>query len=87
MQDALVQAVAAVNNNTIVVVNTVGPIIVEAWIDHPNVTGEFQHAIRVCTQCSFFYRSGADSLDRKLGIRSSLFCMVHTTQGAYVQGP
>ena len=39
LQDALVQAVAKANNNTIVVVNTVGPIIVEAWIDHPNVTG------------------------------------------------
>ncbi|KAI0348699.1 glycoside hydrolase family 3 protein [Trametopsis cervina] len=37
--DALVKAVAAVNNNTIVVVNTVGPIILEAWIEHPNVTG------------------------------------------------
>ncbi|TDL28550.1 beta-glucosidase [Rickenella mellea] len=36
--DALVAAVAAVNKNTIVVVNTVGPIIVEAWINHPNVT-------------------------------------------------
>jgi len=33
-----VQRVASVNNNTIVVVNTVGPIIVEAWIDHPNGT-------------------------------------------------
>ncbi|KAI9457438.1 beta-glucosidase [Lactarius psammicola] len=36
--DALVQAVAAQNNNTIVVVNSVGPIILEPWIDHPNVT-------------------------------------------------
>jgi beta-glucosidase len=36
--DALVERVASVNNNTIVVVNTVGPIVVEAWIDHPNVT-------------------------------------------------
>ncbi|KAA1468627.1 glycoside hydrolase family 3 protein [Dentipellis sp. KUC8613] len=36
--DALVQKVASANNNTIVVVNTVGPIIVEAWIDHPNIT-------------------------------------------------
>ena len=36
--DALVQAVAAQNNNTIVVVNSVGPLILEAWIDHPNVT-------------------------------------------------
>ncbi|KII93354.1 glycoside hydrolase family 3 protein [Plicaturopsis crispa FD-325 SS-3] len=37
--DALVNKVASVNNNTIVVVNSVGPIVVEAWIDHPNVTG------------------------------------------------
>ncbi|TBU49701.1 beta-glucosidase [Dichomitus squalens] len=36
--DALVEQVASVNNNTIVVVNSVGPIIVEPWIDHPNVT-------------------------------------------------
>lgn len=35
-QDALVEQVASVNNNTIVVVNTVGPILVEAWIDNPN---------------------------------------------------
>jgi len=34
----LVLAVAAVNNNTIVVVHAVGPVIIEAWIDHPNVT-------------------------------------------------
>jgi hypothetical protein len=36
--DALVLAVAAQNNNTIVIVNSVGPLILEAWIDHPNVT-------------------------------------------------
>ncbi|KAI0781584.1 glycoside hydrolase family 3 protein [Irpex lacteus] len=36
--DKLVQAVAQVKNNTIVVVNTVGPIIVDAWIDNPNIT-------------------------------------------------
>ncbi|KAI9457435.1 beta-glucosidase [Lactarius psammicola] len=35
--DALVQAVAANNGNTIVVVNSVGPIILESWIDNPNV--------------------------------------------------
>jgi beta-glucosidase len=33
-----VQAVAAQNNNTIVVINSVGPLILEAWIEHPNVT-------------------------------------------------
>ena len=36
--DALVLAVAAQNNNTMVIVNSVGPLIVEPWIDHPNVT-------------------------------------------------
>ncbi|OJA09073.1 hypothetical protein AZE42_06761 [Rhizopogon vesiculosus] len=36
--DNLVLAVAAQNNNTIVVVNSVGPLIVEPWIEHPNVT-------------------------------------------------
>jgi len=36
--DALVLAVAAQNNNTIVIVNSVGPLIVEPWIEHPNVT-------------------------------------------------
>ncbi|PCH42860.1 glycoside hydrolase family 3 protein [Wolfiporia cocos MD-104 SS10] len=36
--DNLVQAVAAVNNNTIVVAHSVGPSIIEPWIEHPNVT-------------------------------------------------
>ena len=36
--DALVAAVAEQNNNTIVVVHSVGPLIVEPWIEHPNVT-------------------------------------------------
>ncbi|ESK85620.1 glycoside hydrolase family 3 protein [Moniliophthora roreri MCA 2997] len=34
----LILAVAAQNNNTMVIVNTVGPLILESWIDHPNVT-------------------------------------------------
>ena len=36
--DALVQAVASQNYNTIVVINSVGPLILEPWIEHPNVT-------------------------------------------------
>ncbi|TDL23295.1 glycoside hydrolase family 3 protein [Rickenella mellea] len=36
--DNLVLAVAAANKNTVVVVHSVGPLIVEPWIDHPNVT-------------------------------------------------
>ncbi|KAJ9608323.1 hypothetical protein H2200_007311 [Cladophialophora chaetospira] len=37
-QDTLVKNVAKYSNNTIVVVNSVGARIVDAWIDHPNVT-------------------------------------------------
>ncbi|KAJ7280312.1 glycoside hydrolase family 3 protein [Mycena rebaudengoi] len=36
--DDLVLAVAAQNNNTIVICHSVGPLILEPWIDHPNVT-------------------------------------------------
>ena len=36
--DDLVLAVATQNNNTIVVVHSVGPLIIEPWIEHPNVT-------------------------------------------------
>ena len=32
------QTVAAQNNNTIVIVNSVGPLILEPWIEHPNVS-------------------------------------------------
>lgn len=37
--DNLVLAVAGANANTIVVVNTVGQINMEPWINHVNVTG------------------------------------------------
>ncbi|KAF5376043.1 hypothetical protein D9615_007662 [Tricholomella constricta] len=36
--DDLILSVAAQNDNTIVVVHSVGQLIVEPWIDHPNVT-------------------------------------------------
>lgn len=36
--DNLVQQVASVNPNTVVVVHSVGPMIIEPWIDNPNVT-------------------------------------------------
>ena len=32
------EAVASVNPNTVVVVHSVGPLIVEPWIQNPNVT-------------------------------------------------
>ncbi|KAI9057104.1 glycoside hydrolase family 3 protein [Trametes sanguinea] len=41
--DALVEKVASVNNNTIVVVNSVGPILMESWIDNPN--GKLTHLL------------------------------------------
>ncbi|KAJ6533509.1 beta-glucosidase [Mycena capillaripes] len=36
--EALIAATAAVCSNTIVVQHVVGPVTMEAWIDHPNVT-------------------------------------------------
>ncbi|WRT64194.1 uncharacterized protein IL334_001123 [Kwoniella shivajii] len=36
--DELVKSVANVNNNTIVIIHSVGPIDMEEWIDHPNIT-------------------------------------------------
>jgi beta-glucosidase len=36
--EALITATAAVCSNTIVVQHVVGPVLVESWIDHPNVT-------------------------------------------------
>jgi beta-glucosidase len=36
--NALVKAVAAANKNTVVVVHSVGPILVEEWIDNANVS-------------------------------------------------
>ncbi|KAF2642219.1 glycoside hydrolase family 3 protein [Massarina eburnea CBS 473.64] len=38
-QDELVNTVASTCNNTIVVVNTVGPRLVDQWIENENVTG------------------------------------------------
>ncbi|QSZ35750.1 hypothetical protein DSL72_006872 [Monilinia vaccinii-corymbosi] len=36
--DALIDFVASIHNNTIVVLHTVGPVIVEAYKNHPNIT-------------------------------------------------
>ncbi|KAJ7120054.1 beta-glucosidase [Mycena epipterygia] len=36
--DALIATTAAVCANTIVVLHVIGPVLVEDWIDHPNVT-------------------------------------------------
>ncbi|KAH0541328.1 hypothetical protein FGG08_004166 [Glutinoglossum americanum] len=36
--DKLISTVAANNNNTIVVMHTVGPVVIESWVNHPNVT-------------------------------------------------
>lgn len=40
--EALIKATAAECSNTIVTMHTVGPVIVEDWIDHPNVTAVIQ---------------------------------------------
>ena len=36
--DNLIKYVASVCDNTVVVIHSVGPVLVEPWIDHPNVT-------------------------------------------------
>lgn len=36
--EELIHAVASQSNNTIVVVHAVGPVLMEEWIEHPNVT-------------------------------------------------
>jgi beta-glucosidase len=36
--DTLVTTTASQCSNTIVIMHAVGPVLVEAWIDHPNVT-------------------------------------------------
>jgi beta-glucosidase len=36
--DKLISIVAANNKNTVVVMHTVGPVLIEPWVDHPNIT-------------------------------------------------
>ncbi|KAI9753684.1 MAG: hypothetical protein M4579_005036 [Chaenotheca gracillima] len=36
--DALIKNVSAINNNTIVVMHTVGPVLIDAWYNNPNIT-------------------------------------------------
>ncbi|KAJ9475867.1 Glycoside hydrolase [Pseudozyma hubeiensis] len=36
--DELIKLVASANNNTIVVMHTVGPVLMSDWFDHPNIT-------------------------------------------------
>jgi hypothetical protein len=55
--DALVQGIAAVNNNTIVVVHSVGPLILEPWIDHPNVTAVRLPGFHTLLLITLFYHS------------------------------
>ena len=43
--DDMVLAIAAENNNTIVVVHSVGALNMERWVDHPNVTAVSNLAI------------------------------------------
>lgn len=83
--DKLVLAVAAQNNNTIVVVHSVGPLILEPWIEHPNVT-----AVCVVYVCTFslmltwcFFRSyGLVLVVKRLGIPLSTFSTVTGTRQA-----
>lgn len=66
---------AAVNNNTVVVVNAVGPIIVDAWIDHPNVTGLVSTSLRPSFFSNTDVRCGAVCRAKKQVNKSSRFCI------------
>ena len=62
----LILAVAAQNNNTIVVVNSVGPIIMEGWIEHPN--GEYGDCMRTTVMLTLINsdRCGTKSTSRMI---------------------
>ena len=57
--DDLVLAVAAQNTNTIVIVHSVGPLIMEPWIEPPNVhCRSLQDLLILCTNSYFVGRCG-----------------------------
>lgn len=65
--DNLVQAVAAQNNNTIVIAHSVGPLILEPWIEHPNVTA-VSSCILLCRRASIDdYNTGSLGRNRRAG--------------------
>ena len=61
------EQVASVNDNTIVVVNSVGPIIMESWVTSPNVTAVVCLPRSPCQNVLLIYgRYGAGLPDKKL---------------------
>src|ERR1700761_9418400 len=36
--DALIETAASQSSNVVVVIHAVGPVILDAWINHPNIT-------------------------------------------------
>ena len=78
--DDLVLAVAAQNDNTIVVVHSVGPLIVEPWIDHPNVTAVCFFILPLSTCCRALFcvvrSSGQAFLVKNQEIHLLMYCMV-----------
>jgi hypothetical protein len=82
--DQLVLTVAAQNNNTIVVVHSVGPLILEPWIEHPNVTAVRIEYANTCglilTSC--FRSCGLVLVVKKLEILSLTFFTVTGTHQA-----
>ncbi|KAJ7066165.1 hypothetical protein C8F01DRAFT_1248202 [Mycena amicta] len=87
-RDALVAAVAAVNKNTVVVVNAVGPITMESWITNSNgacfVSIGFGHGAEIFSA----RRSGAvfRVRDKKLATVSSTAQSGAITPIAYSEG-
>ena len=74
-------AVAAQNKNTVVVVHSVGPLILEPWIDHPNVTAvRTLIVVRYMSSELTIVRSfGQVYQARKQEMPSQTFCMASGT--------
>ena len=80
--DNLIKAVAAVNPNTIVIAHSVGPSIIEPWIENPNVTAvcflKFVTSLHIAYGFSLSC-FGPRSLVKKQETRSLMFSMATTT--------
>ena len=76
--DQLVLTVAAQNNNTIVVVHSVGPLILEPWIEHPNITAVRIESANTCSLIltRYFRSCGLVSVVKKLEMLLSTFFTV-----------
>lgn len=89
--DNLISAVASVNSNTIIVAHSVGPSIIEQWIENPNVTAVcLIHFLLPAFHLTLTFSSscyGPHFLDKKRAMRSSMSSMATTTHMPVLHTP